>query len=164
MSAETILNFAKAAWHVIEDGAPSADLDGSTANAMPDVDNWQDVTDARGPNVYQMAYNIGFVWPFEDYDHVQIKILLKWQFGGRYRGGGAFIPNVWVEVPECFVGWGWDVDIDLVAQNPTNAGQSGAPLACLPVTVKGTVKSVLESYHVEWGAVLYGDGRLDPGA
>src|SRR3954452_13743232 len=131
MSADTIVNAAKFAWDVIKDGAPSADISNSTANAVPQVDDWQALSDAKGPNSYRMHDHVDYVWPLDDYEHVEFTILLKWDFGARYKGGGAFIPNVWVEVPECFVGFGWHVDIRLTAQHPTNAGSATAPLARL---------------------------------
>ncbi len=159
MSADTIVNVAKTAWDIIKDGKSSVDVETSTANAVPQVDDWQSLTDTSGPNAIQMYYHNSFLWPLDDYDHVQIKILLKWDIGARYHGGGAFIPNVWVEVPECFVGYPWDANISLTAQNPTNAGSAQAPLARIPVTIKGTVKSGTDYNHVEWGFVLFGNGQ-----
>jgi hypothetical protein len=108
-----------------------------------------------------MNYYVKYVWPFDDYVHVEFDIVLKWQFGARYRNGGAFIPNLWIDVPECFVGLGWDANIGITVRNPTNVGQPGAPLAALTVTIKGTVSSGLELYHVEWAFVCYGDGRIE---
>jgi hypothetical protein len=107
-----------------------------------------------------MYYNVPYIYPFDGYDHVQIKIRLKWQIGARYHGGGAFIPNLWIEVPECFVGLGWTANIGFTARNPTNsnAQEPGRPIAQIPVTVKGTVSSVAELYHVEWSFMLLGDG------
>jgi hypothetical protein len=158
MSAETIVNVAKFAWEVIKDGKPTVDISNSTANAVPQVDDWQSLTDTRGPNSYRIHYTNSFLWPFDDYVHVEFEILLKWDFGARYQGGGAFIPNIWVEVPSCFVGWPWNANISITAQHPTNAGSAGAPMARIPVTVKGTVGSGAELDHVEWGFVLFGDG------
>ncbi|MDP9465017.1 MAG: hypothetical protein M3P52_10360, partial [Actinomycetota bacterium] len=60
MSADTIVNAAKLAWEVIKDGKPSAEISSSTANAVPEVDDWQSLTDTRGPNSYRMKYNRSF--------------------------------------------------------------------------------------------------------
>ena len=158
MSAETIVNMLKDAWPIIKDGKASAEIADARANAVPQVDDWKSLTDTRGPNGYRMKYSIGFVWPLDDYDHVQLEIVLRWDVGARYRGGGAFIPNIWIDVPTCFVGYGWDVNINFTAQNPTNTGDERAPHARIPVTVKGTVSSGAELYHVEWGFVLFGNG------
>jgi hypothetical protein len=163
VSAETVINAAKFAWDIIKEGKPAAEIGDSTANAVPQVDDWMSLTDTRGPNVYRISYNVSYVWPFDDYVHAEFDILLKWQFGSRYKNGGAFIPNMWIEVPNCFVGYGWDAQIGVHAQHPTNVGQAGAPLASLPVTIKGTVSSPLETYHVEWGFVVYGNGSISGG-
>jgi hypothetical protein len=163
MSADTIINAAKFAWDIIKDGKPSAEIGGSTANAVPQVDDWQSLTNTRGPNSYRMRYNRSFLWPLDDYDHVQFEILLKWDFGARYKGGGAFIPNIWVEVPSCFVGWPWDANISLTAQNPTNDGDESAPHARIPITISGTVSSGAEHHIVQWGFVLFGNGTSTTG-
>lgn len=161
MSADTIVNVAKFTWEIIKDGKASADIQHSSANAVPQVQDWESLTDTRGPNSYRLHYANSFMWPLDDYVHVEFTILLKWQFGSRYRGGGSFIPNVWIEVPECFVGWPWSADINMIAQHPTNAGDVNSPIAALPVTVSGTVSSGAELDHVEWGFTLYGNGHAD---
>ena len=158
MSADTIVNAARLAWEIISSGEASAEIGSSTANAVPQVDDWQSLTGTTGPNGYRMYTSRGFLWPFDDYDHVQIEIKLRWEYGARYKGGGAYIPNVWVEVPQCFVGYPWDANISFQAMDPSNAGTEEAPLARLPVLVKGTVSSGAELHHVEWSFVLFGDG------
>jgi hypothetical protein len=164
MSADTIVNMAKLAWDVIKDGKPAVDISNSTANAVPQVDDWQTLTDTQSrPNVRRIYYHNSFMWPLDDYDHVQFEILLKWDYGARYQGGGAFIPNIWIEVPQCFAGWPWDVNISLTAHHPTNTGGSGAPHARIPVTISGTVSSGAEHHTVQWGYVLFGNGSVEVG-
>lgn len=159
MSADTVVNMAKLAWEVIKDGAAHADISNSTANAVPQVDNWQSLNNAKGPMWLRRRKQISYLWPLDDYLHVDVEILLKWDYGATYMGGGAFIPNVYVEVPTCFVGWPWDVNISLTTRNPTNAASEGEPpIARLPVTLSGTVTSGAELYRVDWGFVLFGTG------
>ena len=159
MSADTVINAAKFAWDVIKDGKPTADITGSTANAVPQVQDWQSLTGAQGPSVYTLPISYGFNWPLDDYDHVQIQLKLKWQFGAKYQNGGAFIPNIWIEVPDCYVGWPWNVNISMIAHNPTNAGTAKAPIAQIPLTLRGSISSFLESQQIEWSFMLFGDGR-----
>ena len=162
MSADTIVNVAQFAWDIIKDGAAAAEIGNTTANAVPQVDDWQSLTGTRGPNVQRMRYANHFYWPLDDYVHVEFEILLKWQFGARYRGGGAFIPNIWIEVPQCFVGWPWNANIGITTRNPTNASNdANAPLAAVPVTIKGEVGSGAQLNHVEWGFTIFGNGHIE---
>lgn len=162
MSADTIINAAKAAWDVIKDGKASLEVSQSNANAVPDVPDWQSLAGAKGPMWIWRQKQITFVWPLEDYLHVDVQIMVKWDYGATYKGGGAYIPNVWVEVPECFVGFGWDCNIRLETRNPTNASPDGQPpVARLPVTLTGQISSGAELYRVDWGFVLYGTGKYD---
>ena len=163
MSASDIINAAKFAWDVLKDGAPSSDIQSSTANAVPHVDDWTALTGAQPWTWATIPYSRSFVWPLDDYDHVQFEIKLKGDYGARYRGGGAYLPNVYVEVPHCFVGFGWSANIRFTAHNPTNAGTETAPLAALPVTIAGTVSSGAENHHVEWGFTIYGNGNVVQG-
>ena len=159
MSADAIINAAKFAWDVIKDGRPSAEVTASTANAVPQVEDWQALSGARGPMWLKHRKPIYFLWPFDDYLHADVKIVLKWDYGATYKGGGAYIPNVWVEVEECFVGWPWTAHIRLTARNPTNASGAGQPpVARLPVTISGSISSPGESYNVDWGHTLFGTG------
>src|ERR1700730_14252104 len=102
MSAESIVNTAKFVWDVIKDGKPAAEITTSTANAVPQVEDWLSLENARGPLRATMGWTKWVGWPAPDhtYVYVDFTILLKWTYGATYRGGGLFIPNVWIEVPE----------------------------------------------------------------
>jgi hypothetical protein len=160
MTAETVINALKLGWDVIKDGRPAVDITNSTANAVPQVPDWQALAGARGPMSVWMTYDKP-VWPFDSYVFAEFKILLKWDYGATYRGGGAFIPNVWVEVPNCYAGWSWDINIAMTVHNPTNAGTPQAPIARLPVTISGSVSTYEQSHSVDWGFVLFGTGRWE---
>jgi hypothetical protein len=160
MSADTIVNAAKLAWDILKDGEPSADIQSSTANAVPKVDDWEAIQ-ASAQNSHRFYYHRPFVWPLDDYDHIQFSIILRWDHSGRYRGGGAYIPNLYVNVTDLFVGYAWHADIRLTTHNPTNAGTDTAPVARLPITISGSVHSGLVTEHVEWDFVVLGDGRLE---
>lgn len=158
MSWDTVVNAAELAWKVIEDNAASAEIDSKTASAVPQVEDWQALSDTQGPNIIRIPYKNRFMWPLDDYLHVDIQIALKWRYGGRYKGGGAFIPSVWIEVPELFVGFPWSANINVYFRNPANVGSATAPLAAIDASVRGTVSSGAERHGVEWGYTLYGNG------
>ncbi|KQP66419.1 MULTISPECIES: hypothetical protein [Nocardioides] len=158
MSADMVVNVAKAAWEVFKDGAPSGEITSSTANAVPQVDDWQTLAGARGPMAIRGHWERLCAWPFEDYVVADFTFLLKWDYAATYRGGGAFIPNLWLEVPSYDIFWGQHLDLRLTVRNPTNAGTPQAPLARLPVTIAGTASNGLRNLHVEWGLTVFGDG------
>lgn len=162
MSAETIVNMAEFGWKVISGRSASAAISKSTANAVPQVPDWQSLTNSVGPRSVRMHHEVPFLWPLDGYLHSDITIRLKWSYGARYKGGGAYIPNIWVEVPTCFVGWPWDADIDMICRNPENASGPGEPpVARMPVTIRGSVGSGAEYYSVDWGMTIYGTGDVD---
>jgi hypothetical protein len=164
VSADVIQNAAKAAWAVIKDGEPSVEINGSTANAVPQVDDWQALAGTRGPMTPARIYwKKPVKWPLDDYVFVEFTILLRFEYGATYRGAGLFIPNIWVEVPACYAGWSWDVNIGITVRNPSNAnptqpGMPPAPIARIPVTISGSVSTYEHFHHVEWGYTLFGNG------
>ena len=68
---------------------------------------------------------------------------------------------IWVEVPVCFVGWHYSIDVDIHVHNPTNANTETAPLAKIPVSISGTMSNPFWSSRVEWGFTLYGNGNWE---
>jgi hypothetical protein len=160
--SDAVATVASTAWKVIEDGKPSASLASQHCNAVPAgiSDPVSSLTGAQGPNriVWQMSMVNAFT-----VEVVDVAFDLRWEFGARYRGGGAFIPNCYLYVPRCTVLWGFDVDIQIHVHNPTNAGSETAPVARLPLTVSGSVSSLVKSHSVQWDFVVYGDGRYDIG-
>lgn len=158
MSWENVINAASAAWKVVEDNRPSAEINSSTANAVPDVDDWTAlVHDGRfNKLMFGMHYD-----NLAGFEVVGIDIELFWQFGATYRGGGAFIPNLWISVPKCDVFWGQTINLELTCRNPSNGNASdpSRPIASLPVTVSGTVENMFQVKRIEWNFVINGDGR-----
>jgi hypothetical protein len=158
-----VKNAGEAAWAVIKDGEPSAEVATARANAVPQVDDWQNLTTGfYSPKSIRISYD----WPvnipswFGSYVYVEFTILLKFDYGARYKGGGAFIPGIWVEVPNAYDGWSWHTNIDVRFQTPTNANAAdpSRPIARIPVSVSGTVHTYEHHQRLEWGFTLYGNG------
>jgi hypothetical protein len=155
MSVAEVVNLLQSGWKVIEDGRPSASLASGRANAVPHVDDWQALTDVRGPQElpWRLRYSNGF-----NQDVVDISFVLRFDHSARYKGGGAFITNVWLDVPTCTVSWGYHVNLELHAQTPENEGSATAPLARLPLTVSGSVSTPFWTENKQWAFLLYGNG------
>lgn len=160
MSATEVINAAASAWKIIEDGRPSSSITSETANAVPDVSDWQNLVGAKGPLQIRRRRINQVGWPFDDYLNVDIQIHLCFEYGATYNGGGLFIPNIYVAVPECFLGWRYNADIDLRVHNPTNGNDANpaAPIARVPVSISGTVSCPFWSSRIEWGFTLWGNG------
>jgi hypothetical protein len=164
MSATEIVNAAAAAWKIIEDGRPSSQITSTTANAVPHVDDWQSLVGAQGPTRIHRRRTNQVGWPFDNYLNVDIQIDLLFQYGATYHGGGLFIPNIYIEVPECFLGWEYHADVDIQVHNPTNdnTANPAAPIAKVPVSISGTVSNPFWSSRIEWGYTLWGTGAWEP--
>lgn len=102
-------------------------------------------------------------WPFDNYLNVDIQIHLLFEYGATYNGGGLFIPNIYVEVPECFLGWNYNANIDIHVRNPDNDNTANpkAPIARIPVSVSGTYGNPFWSERIEWGFTLWGTGKWE---
>jgi hypothetical protein len=156
MSGDGVSNIASAAWHVIESNKPSASLASNTCNAVPaDLHDFSALTDAQGPNsvTWRLTMENAFT-----VDVVDIAFDLRWEYGARHHGGGAFIPNCYLYVPKCQVLWGFEVDVQLHVHNPSNAGSEAAPIARLPLTISGSVSSLVNTHSLQWDFVLFGNG------
>ena len=159
MSWEDVINAASAAWKVIEDGAPSSEIQSNTANAVPSVDDWKALTNANQPR--KLTWKVVRENALGLFTAVNVEFELFWEWGATYRGGGAFIPNIWISVPRCELTWGQNMNINMIARNPTNknAAVPSRPIAHIPITVTGTHHNFLESNHLEWNFVLEGDSN-----
>jgi hypothetical protein len=151
--ADDVTNVASTAWYVIESSKPSPSLATNSCNAVPA--GVSDPLSSLGPN--RLTWRLQLENAFT-VDVVDIEFDLRWEYGARHSGGGAFIPNCYLYVPTCSVLWGFDVNVQIHAHSPTNGGTGAAPMARLPLTVDGTVSSLVNDHGVRWDFVLCGDG------
>jgi hypothetical protein len=159
MSADQIVNTKLAFWYIIQDNVVVDDLDAIQANAVPNVNDWDTLTDAQWPNVRRFRYRRDHEFPVDDHHPVEFTIDLKWMYGARYKGGGAFIQSAWVEVERHHLRHPWNVNLRAGAFDPSNGGTATAPLAILPFVITGEVTIGSTTDHVRWDVVLYGDGK-----
>ena len=158
MSADTVVNLAQFAWKVIEDGKPSVETAQAKANAVPQVNDWQELEHTRGP----LSRWIKWEYPvngFPDYVWSDCKLFLKWDYGATYRGGGAFIPNIWVEVAEAYAGWSWNLGVDVKVHDVTNSGSKEAPIARVPVTFTFSLNTFEQAHVNSTSVLIFGNGE-----
>jgi hypothetical protein len=155
---DDVVNTGVSAWHVIEAGKPSASLGESACSAVPGGPGWSGLDGSQAPNRIQWRLRYTNALGL---DVVLACFELKWEYGARYDGGGAFIPTCWLHVPQCEVLWGYSLDVTLYAHQPSNAGTDAAPVARLPITISGAVTTPFWTDDVRWDYTLFGDGHYE---
>ena len=153
-----VANIASVAWHVIESNKPSVSVASNTCNAVPAgiSDPLSSLSGALGSN--RVTWRLQLENAFT-VDVVDIEFDLRWEYGARFHDGGAFISNCYLYVPTCSVLWGFEVNIQINVHSPSNAGTETAPIARLPLTVSGSVNSLVNTHGVQWDFVLFGNGE-----
>jgi len=133
MSAGEVINAGKFAWEILKDNRPVVtDASGGFANAIPKDVTWDQLSSTQGVNRFDWTW-LGPGLIFKDFE---FDMRVNWAYGARYRGGGAYITNCWVEVRNDDVGvGGYHIDVIARAGNPQNVGTETAPIAELPLSV-----------------------------
>lgn len=149
-----IINTAAFGWDVITDNKPSSSVSGSYATGIPAGANWQDLSKPAGTNTFRWTFENGLVLPDFSYD-----LSLHWNYGARWRNGGAFITNCWMEVDDFSIGMGGiSVNITCSIGHPENGGSETAPVTVLPVTVQMSYSTWLWGGGGKVTAQLWGNG------
>ncbi len=162
MSASEIVNTLEKAWKIIEDGKPSSEITRAHANAVPHVDDWTNLAGAQGPRETRWYRKMVNMLPASWGDIVvDFEVVLRFTYGATYRGGGYYIPNIWIDVTDSYVAWFHSLELSLEVKNPENAGTETAPLARIPISLRGVMESPRANITLQRGFMLYGNGRLD---
>jgi hypothetical protein len=149
-------NLGSGAWDVVSGREPAAAIYTTTCSAMPKVDDWQSVSAATGTNHLMRQL---YIENRRNDEAIHIVWKLNWEYGARYRGGGAFIPNCWISVDYCNVIPGWGAAISVEVRNTENAGTDTAPVARLLLTVHSRFYSWAENESKDYNFALLGSGE-----
>ena len=162
MSAAEIVNTLEKAWKIIEDNKPSSKLSTARANAVPKVEDWTAISGAKGPRESRWYIKMTNSLP-ESWGDIVVdcEMFLRYTYGATYKGGGLYIPNIWIDVPDSYVAWFHKLELELIAKDPENAGSDTAPLARIPITISGKMESPKASITVQASFMVWGNGRLD---
>lgn len=143
---------------VIKDGQPVASLPSNMASAVPNVDDWTQVSDATQGKPIE--------WDLPTYESlVGLKVVtghvaIHWFNHGRYHGGGSFIPEISVST-DCSVVWPNKYDLSFRATNPMNSGSAEAPIGTITLEFAGTLHHWFWSDTTHWTITVYGTGQVD---
>jgi hypothetical protein len=163
MSFDEIVNHGSSSWKLVTGGQISPDVAACSANAVPNVNDWQSLTGLRPAHQIIRRFLAPWYWPLDNHFHVEITVVVYWQPGGRYRGAGAFIPNIWAVVEKAEIGMGWGADFSISIHRPTNEGTSRAPVAAVPITLQGEITSGLVSRRKASNFLILGTGDYENG-
>jgi hypothetical protein len=158
MGADSIINTLKEAWTLIKDNQPTAEIASTTCNAVPHVDDWQDLGNPSAPTpvatrVIKNISPLGFT-------NVDCVLNLVYQYGATYKGGGAFIPALWIEVDHCDVALLFNLNVSLHVISVANANPgTSSPIAQLTVQITEHVTNHLGSSTKSANYMVFGDGR-----
>ena len=141
MSADQIVSNRSRSWNIIRGKEPNPDLASEICNGIPDVPDEDKIT--KGPLDKTIRWKIERnIQPIpllysSELPAVRIEIVLKYTYGARYKGGGAYIDACWFEVPTCFLQWGYEVWLGVDVDYVTNGGTPTAPIARMRLDVSG---------------------------
>jgi hypothetical protein len=157
MGWEEIQNTGKALIEILKDNAPTSDIASATCNAVPKVEDWQNLGGgspqaAKGRTICCMS-PLGFT-------NVKCDIVINYQYGATYKGGGAFIPACWISLPAgAEVALMYHVEAKMNVISLGNVGSGNRPIAQLTVQLVSRWWNLTNSYPETRNYDLFGDGR-----
>lgn len=154
-----IINGLKTSWEVVRDSEPVVNAVSDQAHAVPAEVNWSALTQGAGPNYLTFWFRTYYP---QGVPAAAVRMRLYWVYGARYLGGGAFIPNAWLDVLDCEAAAGNTVNIALTVYDPENRGTESAPNAYLPVSIRCEDTTAAGSTILETRVFgLYGTGHYE---
>lgn len=149
-----IVNRGATTWPVVVDNRPVEGLWAGAVPATADAHAGIDESELR-PNRVQWR-----IHRTSQYGTTMIDaaVRLRWTFGARHRGSGAYIPRLWIDVPFCHVGWGVRLRLTAHVLRARNVGSDIDPVAGIPVAVSGSITTPLGDESIDWRIAIRGDG------
>ena len=150
-----LVNLAKAAWKIVEDGKPSGSSKSSFCQAMPSKSQlgWDEL---GGGKVIGKSWAYKMQSVLDGWLNLEPSVDMEFQWELRYgattpKGKGLYIEYFKVTCNKCNVDWGWTANAEAAMIGPpANDGTPTAPIASLQVEVSLDYKSMLASRGVKW--------------
>jgi hypothetical protein len=154
-----VANALRSDWAVVRDNVPVVNAVSDQAHAVPaDVDWTSALSQGAGPNYLTFWFR---TFHPQGVPAAAVRMRLYWVYGACYRGGGAFIPNAWLDVLDCEVAEGNTVNIDLTVYQPENRGTETAPNAYLPISIRCEDATAVSTIVETRVFALYGTGHYE---
>jgi hypothetical protein len=149
-----IVNKGSSTWWIVQNNQPAGS--GSFANAVPDVDDWNTLSDGKQG---------GYRFPLKRTPGIDIEFALRWEYTNQYRGKGMFLRTIWTDVSTCNVPDGFDVSISFACGNPWNDNQSNSPpwpAAVIAIDMATRITTPKwQKQHDKWKVLLKYNGGLE---
>jgi hypothetical protein len=145
---KTALEVAKFAWEFIKDNKPVVDLETASTSVLAEGTKGLSYHSARQgtSGTYQWrAYN----WPVQEWTAWDIKVELAGTYQAQPPQGvtpGNYLPSVYFNVPECFVGWPHSASASAKVTNPSNIGGPNDVNAMCEVLALLNASNVTENF------------------
>jgi hypothetical protein len=165
VSADQIVNHKSRSWNIIAGTQPNSSLASEVCNAVPDVTDWTSISPGQDQNPVAWWLNrtvkVGLPTYEVELPGVAIEFILKFKYGSRYKGGGAYVEACWIEVGNFFLEWGFEVSVGADVGTLRNVGSQRAPIALLPIKVSGDMTTPGWRKPLRWDLEVRGDGKID---
>jgi hypothetical protein len=128
MSWTDIANKGVDSWWIVRNNQPSGN--GSFCNAVPDVGDWNTLSDGKSSAYgFPLKRTLKVLPGLFDLEvpQIDIEFKLRWEYGNQYRRRGMFLRTIWTEVITCNVVDGFDVSIAFRCSTPWNDNPNGNP-------------------------------------
>ncbi len=160
---DVVKTIGEGAWGLVVSNQKLANLTQKKVNAVPNVQDWQSIAGARGPEEVPLSYEQSWYYTSEDTTRCHVRVY--WMHSATYQGRGAYIPEAWVDVIDVDPTW-WTfapdnvLNVNVEAHGPYNAGTPEDPIAQLVMAVTFDERSAVgeqetRTHHV----TIFGDGR-----
>lgn len=123
----------------------------ASASAMADMSSWK----VAAPKAYKMEVAGSFGTAFS------FTYTIGFNYGGKYRGKGAFLANVSVLPYDVKCAFSWNCSLSATVGTGFNVGTDEDPIAALPLNLLVNAQGRVNAKAIGAQFTVYGDGRLE---
>ncbi len=145
-------------WKFVQDSKPVVKFQTPLLHVLPRAEKcWVNLESWRMPqaSVWEIIYKNQLNM---DVAHLRFRILFT--SGGQYQGKGQFLSNITVQPAQVSVGWGYNLNAQVVAGQAVNRGTKTDPLAGQELLINWEVKTVVKDIIQSVAFFIQGDGQI----
>ncbi len=158
LQLDMIINMGKKIWAIIEAGKPTAEVNVSSANALPQGSrDWAQLQGWETPQVrrYRVSMKNGYGMTVVDFTY-----RVQFTPGGNFEGRGRFLTNIVILPEDLYVAWAWNFSATASVPNVTNAGNIENPIAAAELLLDFKIETPLFKQRSTRSYYVRGDGMF----